>query len=63
MFRIITSIDKNAFVTQVNVNRVYGEGFDEYKVKMKHMDEDETQEEAAETAIPAAATDSAKDAQ
>lgn len=39
MFRIIKSIDKNAFVTQANVNGVYGEGFDEYKVKMKAMDD------------------------
>lgn len=39
MFRIIKSIDRNAFVTQANVNGVYGEGFDEYKVKMKPMDD------------------------
>ncbi len=39
MFRIIKSIDKNAFVTQANVNGVYGEGFDEYKMKMKPVDE------------------------
>lgn len=35
VFRIIKSIDKNAFVSQANVNGVYGEGFDEYKMKMK----------------------------
>lgn len=33
--RIIKSIDPNAFVTQANVNGVYGQGFDELKVKMK----------------------------
>jgi uncharacterized membrane-anchored protein YitT (DUF2179 family) len=35
IFRIIKSIDKNAFITQCNVNGVYGQGFDEIKVKMK----------------------------
>ena len=35
IFRIIKSIDKDAFVTQANVNGVYGQGFDEVKVKMK----------------------------
>ncbi len=35
LFRIIKSIDKDAFVTQANVNGVYGQGFDEYKMKMK----------------------------
>lgn len=33
--RIIKSIDPNAFLTQANVNGVYGKGFDELKVKMK----------------------------
>lgn len=32
--RIIKSIDQNAFVTQANVNGVYGKGFDELKVKI-----------------------------
>ncbi len=32
--RIIKSIDPNAFLTQANVNGVYGKGFDELKVKM-----------------------------
>lgn len=32
--RIIKSIDPDAFVTQANVNGVYGKGFDELKVKM-----------------------------
>ncbi len=35
IFRIIKSIDRDAFVTQANVNGVYGQGFDEFKVKMK----------------------------
>ncbi|MDE7426852.1 MAG: YitT family protein [Muribaculaceae bacterium] len=35
IFRIIKSIDRDAFVTQANVNGVYGKGFDEVKVKMK----------------------------
>jgi uncharacterized membrane-anchored protein YitT (DUF2179 family) len=34
IFRIVKSIDKNAFITQGNVNGVYGTGFDEVKVKM-----------------------------
>ncbi len=33
--RIIKSIDSDAFVTQANVNGVYGKGFDELKVRMK----------------------------
>lgn len=33
--RIIKSIDPNAFTTQANVNGVYGQGFDELKVRMK----------------------------
>lgn len=32
--RIIKSIDPDAFITQANVNGVYGKGFDELKVKM-----------------------------
>lgn len=35
IFRIIKSIDKDAFITQANVNGVYGRGFDEVKVKIK----------------------------
>ena len=41
--RIIKSIDPEAFVTQANVNGVYGKGFDELKVRMKapnHADAD-----------------------
>lgn len=35
IFRIVKSIDKDAFVTQANVNGVYGRGFDMVKLKMK----------------------------
>ncbi|MGN0212569.1 MAG: YitT family protein [Muribaculaceae bacterium] len=34
IFRIVKSIDNKAFVTQANVNGVYGVGFDEVKVKL-----------------------------
>lgn len=34
IFRIIKSIDKDAFITQAEVNGVYGKGFDEIKLKM-----------------------------
>lgn len=45
IFRIIKSIDNNAFITQANVNGVYGNGFDELKLKMKapHHDNEETE--------------------
>lgn len=35
IFRIIKSVDENAFISQANVNGVYGKGFDMMKVKMK----------------------------
>ncbi|MDE6085424.1 MAG: YitT family protein [Muribaculaceae bacterium] len=35
VFRIIKSIDKDAFLTQANVNGVYGQGFDMIRAKMK----------------------------
>lgn len=35
IFRIIKSIDEEAFITQANVNGVYGKGFDKMKVRMK----------------------------
>lgn len=52
MFRIIKSIDKNAFVTQCNVNGVYGEGFDEYKMKMKPIDENAYDDDATDSPQP-----------
>lgn len=44
--RIIKSIDPDAFLTQANVNGVYGQGFDELKLKMKrpHHHDDATTE-------------------
>ncbi len=35
IFRIVKSIDPNAFITQANVNGVYGKGFDTMRVKIK----------------------------
>lgn len=35
IFRIVKSVDPKAFITQANVNGVYGQGFDQVKVKMK----------------------------
>lgn len=35
IFRIIKAIDEKAFISQANVNGVYGQGFDKMKVKMK----------------------------
>lgn len=35
MFRIIKSVDPNAFITQTAVNGVYGRGFDNMKVSLK----------------------------
>lgn len=37
--RIVKSIDPEAFITQTNVNGVYGKGFDQLKVKMKKKPE------------------------
>jgi len=34
IFRIVKSIDKDAFITQANVNGVYGRGFDMVKLKI-----------------------------
>lgn len=36
IFRIIKNIDENAFITQANVNGVYGKGFDIIKLKTTH---------------------------
>ena len=35
IFRIIKSVDEDAFVTQGAVNGVYGKGFDKVKIRMK----------------------------
>ena len=42
IFRIIKSIDPEAFVSQANVNGVYGKGFDKVKIKMKKFEEEES---------------------
>lgn len=46
IFRIIKSIDNDAFITQANVNGVYGKGFDEVKIKMKVEDHHEPKNQA-----------------
>ena len=38
IYRIIKSIDETAFITQTNVNGVYGKGFDQIKVKKHKKD-------------------------
>ena len=38
IFRIIQSVDPDAFVSQSKVIGVYGEGFDRIKVKAKSRD-------------------------
>lgn len=38
IFRIVKSVDKDAFITQANVNGVYGQGFDMVKLKMKPIE-------------------------
>lgn len=51
IFRIIKSIDPTAFITQANVNGVYGQGFDELKfkqdIKLREQLEVEAQEAIA----------------
>ncbi|MCH5347368.1 MAG: YitT family protein [Muribaculaceae bacterium] len=44
VYRIIKSIDPKAFITQGNVNGVYGQGFDELKLKMRPKHKEETDE-------------------
>ena len=39
IFRIIKSIDQDAFITQAQVNGVYGKGFDEIKLRMRRPGE------------------------
>lgn len=38
IFRVIKSIDPEAFISQTNISGVYGQGFDEVKVKLKDHD-------------------------
>lgn len=44
LFRITKSIDPDAFISQGNVNGVYGRGFDTLKVKLKHNHREEHHE-------------------
>lgn len=53
IYRIIKSIDENAFITQSNVNGVYGKGFDQIKVKNKKKRNKEQIEEPAVEQIEA----------
>lgn len=53
IFRIIKSIDDNAFITQANVNGVYGQGFDQVKVKMPPVKSGEADAMAAGQSNPA----------
>lgn len=46
IFRIIKSIDAGAFITQSNVNGVYGQGFDELKFKQDQKLREELEHEA-----------------
>lgn len=48
IFRIIKSIDEDAFITQANVNGVYGKGFDAMKLKVtpRHHLEDKSTEKS-----------------
>ena len=45
IFRIVKSVDKDAFITQANVNAVYGQGFDMVKLKMKSVQHTEQSDE------------------
>lgn len=51
IFRIVKSIDENAFITQANVNGVYGKGFDAMKLKVypRHQDKQKQSDESDET--------------
>ena len=44
IFRIVKSIDENAFISKTNANGVYGKGFDVMKVKIKKPIVNEEQE-------------------
>lgn len=41
IYRLIKALDVHAFISQANVNTIYGEGFDEMKVKARRrLDKD-----------------------
>ena len=48
IYRLIKSIDEDAFITQSNVNGVYGRGFDQIKVKSKKRRKKELTETSAD---------------
>ena len=50
MFRLIKMIDPNAFVSQSSVIGVYGEGFDEMKVRVKKTEEEKGKKKEIEEA-------------
>ena len=54
IFRIVKSIDEEAFITQTNVNGVYGKGFDTMKIRLKkpkHHEESELKPPADGVAV------------
>lgn len=59
IYRIIKSIDDKAFITQSNVNGVYGQGFDKMKIKIRP--EDHHYSEVAEHTEVASNLEAAKD--
>lgn len=67
IFRIIKTIDEKAFISQANVNGVYGQGFDKMKVKLKkkeehHSEEDQFKTVLGPTGVPSAPLSAEKDA-
>ncbi len=53
IFRIIKSIDPEAFITQANVNGVYGQGFDSIKLKMdESLSRELEEEDGSEVILP-----------
>ncbi len=51
IFRIIKSIDEQAFITQANVNGVYGKGFDAIKLKLDHRHRQSSESSTEKTRI------------
>ena len=62
IFRIVKSIDRDAFVTQSHVNGVYGLGFDEYKLRLKQHHESHLIDEENPDGTPAEPLPSPQDA-
>lgn len=53
IFRIIKSVDPDAFITMSNINAVYGVGFDQMKIRPKKHTNHQTDNPAGETTVPA----------